>query len=209
MELLHLFANQAAVAIQNAQLYEMATFDPLTRVYVRRFFEQCLIRELRSAFRLLQPLILLMLDVDSLKSINDLAGHLVGDQALATFGQVLHQATRGSDIVGRYGGDEFTILLPQTDLSGAILVAERFLSLLHAKSVAGPQGPLQLQSSIGLSQLEPQSFNPDEIPRPIPMAYFQSVAQRLLKASDEATYESKRLGGNQIHQGSVVVWPPL
>lgn len=84
-------------------MYEMAALDPLTGVYTRRFFEQRMLRELRTAFRSQQPLALLMLDLDHLKQINDVAGHLVGDQALRIFGQVLRQTTRSNDIVGRYG----------------------------------------------------------------------------------------------------------
>ena len=92
-ELLYIFSNQAAVAIHNARLYEMATIDQLTGIYVRRFFEQCLLRELRTSFRLRQPISLIMLDMDDFKKINDTAGHMTGDQALTIMGNVLKKAT--------------------------------------------------------------------------------------------------------------------
>jgi len=208
LELLHLFANQAAVAIQNAQLYQMATLDLLTGVYVRRFFEQCLLRELRGAFRLRQPLILLMIDLDGMKRINDIAGHPAGDQALAVTGRMLIEATRATDIVGRYGGDEFSVILSQTDADGALRLAERFVGLMHAKSVPGPDGPLYLKCSVGLSKLEPMAQEPSGLPLPISSVYFRKIAHTLLQQADAALYHAKRSGGNQIHMGAPNEWLP-
>ena len=102
-ELLNIFANQAAVAIQNVQLYKMATLDPLTGVYTRRFFDQWFYRALRTAFRSQQALALIMLDLDRMKQINDTAGHLVGDQALTTSGKGFRESTRSSDVVDATG----------------------------------------------------------------------------------------------------------
>ena len=206
IELLHLFANQAAVAIKNVQLYEMATLDPLTGVYVRRFLEQSLLREVRGAFRSRQNLAVVMMDVDGMKRINDTAGHLAGDQALTTLGKTLRQSVRGSDVVGRYGGDEFAVVLPQTDSEGAFRVGERFLRFLADKTIAGPQGPLPLRSSVGISVLEPHSFDMDTIPRPVPHAYFQRMIQVLIKRADEALYQAKHAGGQQMSQHSATTW---
>jgi diguanylate cyclase (GGDEF)-like protein len=209
MELLHIFANQAAVAIQNAQLYEMATLDPLTGLFVRRFFEQCLLRELRSAFRSRQPLSLLMVDIDDMKSINDTAGHLVGDQALSTMGRALREATRSNDIVGRYGGDEFILVLPQTSMEGAEVVGRRILEGLKVKTIVGPNGPFQLMSSIGVSELKPPTLPSEGMPLPVPHAYFQAAAQALIKLADDSLYQSKHSGGNQLHQGPFLEWSSI
>ena len=127
IELLNIFANQAAVAIQNTQLYEMATLDPLTGLFVRRFFDQCILRELRTALRSNQPISLIILDLDNLKKINDFYGHLVGDQVLSSIGKVLKESTRSSDFACRYGGDEFTILLTNTSIEKSQIVVNRFL----------------------------------------------------------------------------------
>jgi diguanylate cyclase (GGDEF)-like protein len=208
-ELLSIFANQAAVAIQNSQLYEMAALDPLTGVYARRFFEQWTLRELRTTFRSQQTLSLLMIDMDKMKRINDTAGHLAGDQALATVGKVLHQATRTSDIVGRYGGEEFTVVLPQTPALGALRVAQRIQEFLQDKAVESLSGPLPLRVSIGLSELPPHTFTTADFQLPIPQNYFQDVAKALIQCADAALYEVKRAGGNQVLQGAATSWPPL
>ncbi len=209
IELLEIFANQASVAIQNMQLYEMATLDPLTSVYVRRLFDQWLMRELRNAFRARQPLTLLMLDVDGMKQINDQAGHLAGDQALALVGKGLRQMTRENDVVGRYGGDEFIVLLPQTQAEGAARVGQRIIDFLVDKSVASPQGPVPIRISMGLSVLNAPTFTESELPRLIPAEYFQETARALIQQTDAALYESKRAGGGAIYHGPAVEWGPL
>jgi diguanylate cyclase (GGDEF)-like protein len=205
IELLHIFANQAAVAIQNAQLYEMATLDQLTGAYLRRFFEQWMLRELRAALRSQHVVSLLVVDLDGMKTINDTAGHLAGDQALALVGKNLRDAIRTSDIVGRYGGDEFALMLPQTSRVGAERVASRILQLLSDKSVEGPTGSLPLKISIGLAVLEPLQAPPSE-PRPSSQRFFQAVAKALFQRADEGLYEAKRAGGNQLRDGGTFTW---
>ena len=209
IELLQIFANQAAVAIQNSQLYEMATLDPLTGVYARRFFEQWLLRDLRTALRSHQPISLLMLDLDHFKQINDRAGHLAGDRALALLGKVLRQSTRGSDIVGRYGGDEFILLLPHTPLEGAHTVSQRILDALKDKSISSPSGDLYLFGSIGISCLEPPDVAAGGLPRPIPDQYFHDMARLLIQEADSAMYLSKQAGGNQIKAAPAFHWQSL
>lgn len=205
-ELLLVFANQAAVAIQNSQLYEMATLDPMTGVYVRRFFEQWLLRELRNAFRNHRPISLIIMDLDKFKRINDTAGHLVGDQALIATGEALHEAVRSGDIVGRFGGDEFGILLPQTDADGARRVGDRALEMLTKNKVTTPDGELTLAGSIGCAVLHPHSFDDESLPRPIPPSYFQRNLKALLKCADEAMYVAKNAGGNRVHVAANLQW---
>jgi diguanylate cyclase (GGDEF)-like protein len=206
IELLHIFANQAAVAIQNAQLYEMATLDQLTGAFLRRFFEQWMLRELRTAFRAQHVVSLLVVDMDGMKHINDTAGHLGGDQALSLVGKSLREAVRTSDIVGRYGGDEFAIVLPQTPVAGAERVANRILQLVGEKSVPGPDGPLPLRISIGLAVLDPPTTTPSDHSRPTSHRYYQEVAKALFQRADEGLYKSKREGGHKLSIGGNLNW---
>jgi diguanylate cyclase (GGDEF)-like protein len=208
VELLQIFANQAAVAMQNAQLYAMATMDSLTGAFGRGFFDKWLIRELRSAFRSKEPLTLLMVDMDAMKRINDTAGHLAGDQALMTVGKVLRQATRTTDIVGRYGGDEFALILAQSEAQGSGIVAKRILSLLEDRSVPAPGGAIPLSVSIGLSTLKAPVPTPQESPRRISQAYFQRIGQELIKKADEALYRAKKDKENRLHMGEPTTWLP-
>ena len=171
-ELLQLFANQATVAIQNMLLYEMAALDPLTGVHARRFFESWMRREVRTAFRSQHPVALLLLDMDGLKTINDTAGHWTGDQALAAVGKVLRQATRENDVVGRFGGDEFAVVFPQTDAEGARRVADRLLTMLSETNVSSPKGSILLSASLGLATLPSYHLTESGFERPIPGGVF-------------------------------------
>ena len=159
IELLEIFGNQATVAIQNTQLHEMAALDPLTGVYARRFLDRCILREVRAAFRSRQPLAMVLLDLDDLKGINDSDG-LAGDQALSARGKVLRQATRDTDVVARYGGDEFVVLLPQTPGDDAEAVGLRILQVLADRPLAG------LRSGLSL----PQQRGRQRAPRPRPLS---------------------------------------
>lgn len=207
IDLIQIFANQAAVAVQNSRLYEMATLDPLTGVYVRRIFNQWLLREVRLAFRSKQELSLLIIDMDGLKKINDTIGHLAGDQALSTLGKVLRQATRANDFVCRYGGDEFMIILPQSSIKGADIVGKRIFEFLKDKFINSPQGEILLKVSIGGVELGIADYSSQQIPHPIPYTYFDDMANKLIQEADKILYEVKHKGGNQVSFGSVIEWP--
>jgi diguanylate cyclase (GGDEF)-like protein len=209
LELLQVFANQAAVAIHNSQLYEMATLDPLTGVYVRRFFEQWLLREMRAAFRKKCTLAILMVDMDKLKQINDTMGHLGGDGALAAMGSVLRKVLRDTDICGRYGGDEFAIVLHEPGPQGGEVLAKRILELLRDEVVQGPTGSWSVAGSIGISLLNAHDFDPAMLPRPMAAAYFDDMAKLLIDAADQALYRAKNAGGSCAFSSPPLEWKAL
>jgi two-component system, cell cycle response regulator len=206
LDLVQIFANQAAVAIQNVQLYEMAAIDSLTNVFVRGFFDQIALRELRTAFRSQLEASVIMLDLDNLKGINDTEGHIRGDEALSSVGKILRKAIRGDDIVGRYGGDEFALLLPKTNLDGATLVCERIIEQLKGNSLDGPNGTIPLKVSIGVCSLEAHNFSHEEIVRPVTVDYFLDMYKYIVDSTDQALYQAKNNGGNQIFAGKTLTW---
>lgn len=207
LEMLHVFANQAAVAVQNAQLYQMATLDPLTGVYARKFWEQMALREIRTAFRFRHPLTLAVLDMDKFKSINDEQGHLTGDKALEMVGKILRNSSRSSDVVGRYGGDEFVVLLPRTSQDGASVFCNRVLRELVAQQLIGPVGTCSLHSSIGMATLHPHNFEIAGLPRPIPSTYFHNALRWIFSRADRQVYIAKREGGHRYGISEQTDWP--
>jgi diguanylate cyclase (GGDEF)-like protein len=150
-----------------------------------------------------------MLDLDGMKSINDTAGHLVGDRALATIGNILRESVRADGIIGRYGGDEFVIALPNTELDGAEILGNRILESLKTRPVDGPNGPIPLRCSIGVCKLKASPFSAADMPVPIPQSFFQKTAQALVKLADQPLYQAKRNGGNQLVRGALIDWASM
>jgi len=177
------------LALDNALRLEeaeaLSVTDDLTRLYNSRFLTQALTREVKRARRSGRALALLFLDLDAFKRVNDKRGHLAGSRALVEVGQVLRQCTRESDILARFGGDEFAVVLPETDEAGALTVAERIRERLAASEVlASPAAPgLRLTVSIGLAALGDPAL---------------TSADALLRAADEALYWVKEHGKNAV-----------
>ncbi|MEI8388749.1 MAG: diguanylate cyclase [bacterium] len=118
-------ANQAAIAISNAQLYKLAITDSLTKLYTRRHFEYILDNELRRSQRYKHNMTLLMMDIDNFKAINDTYGHQIGDETLKQIAGVILSTLRKMDMPSRYGGEEFAVILPETHKENSKKIAER------------------------------------------------------------------------------------
>ncbi|MBN9167859.1 MAG: GGDEF domain-containing protein [Myxococcales bacterium] len=166
------------------RLSDEARCDPVTKVGNRRHLEECLSHEVDRAARAKMPLSLLMIDVDNLKKLNDVGGHMTGDVALALVGDVLRETCRSRDVAARVGGAEFPILLPRTHASEARIVAERIRSAIaeRRRALGAPISKL-LTVSIGVCDLVAI-----DLPRP----------HQLFEAADRALYIAKQTGRDRV-----------
>lgn len=180
--LLMTLANHAAVALENARLYEMAVEDGLTKVFVNRYFQFRMAEEVEHAKRYRTHLALVLVDLDHFKSINDTYGHPIGDKILISTAQVMKKTFRSTDVVCRYGGDEFAIILPKTGGEEALQIAERLRHEVE-KLDFPVDGKIILRVTLSVG-----------------IAAWAAPMDResLIKAADHALYAAKTGGRNRV-----------
>ena len=180
------FANSAAIVIENARLFEqtqqMALTDTLTGIFNRRYFYELAQKEFARSKRYQDPLSVIMIDLDHFKNINDRFGHLAGDQVLVQFVQRIQSELRESDIFGRFGGEEFIILLPETNLGDATQVAERLREVTSEYPFLLVTAQTFITISLGVSCFKFTTVSLDQ----------------LIDQSDKALYDAKQLGRNRV-----------
>jgi diguanylate cyclase (GGDEF)-like protein len=175
--------------IRNAQLLEkLATVDSMTGLYNRRHFMVLAEAEWSRYQRYQRPLSVLMLDIDHFKSVNDRYGHAVGDEAIAAVANACERGKRNSDIAGRLGGEEFAILLPETDAAQAKVVAERVREAVAAHVFSVHKVRFSVTISLGIAQA----------------SVSMSGIDALLRDADAALYQAKEAGRNRV----VIATPP-
>ncbi|PWT81599.1 MAG: hypothetical protein C5B57_10140 [Blastocatellia bacterium] len=183
MMLLEPAAAALDAALQLKRAEALSVTDDLTHLYNSRYLNQVLRREAKRAVRSGRPLSLLFLDLDGFKSINDSHGHLCGSRALVEAADVIRDSARETDIVARFGGDEFALILPDTGREGAFAVGERVRQRIFAHSFLAADGlDIHLTASVGVATLPDVASSPDS----------------LMQAADVAMYRVKQSGKNGI-----------
>ncbi len=180
------------MAIENLRLSEslekLAVTDDLTQVYNYRYLKTALRREIKRAGRFGQELALIMMDVDNLKAYNDRFGHLRGSFLLKEMAGLVAEQVRSFDLVAKYGGDEFTLILPQTDREGAIVVAERVRAAVAAHAFPNaPDGTITISLGVATYPADADDGN------------------SLIQAADRALYLAKQHGRNRVES----LWPQV
>ncbi len=183
VEILEFLSIQAAISIYNTNLYYLAITDGMTGLFIHRFFQQRLEEEFVRASRHNRELSLIMFDIDHFKNFNDTYGHQSGDEVIKAVSKIIKKGCRSSDVPCRYGGEEISVILPETGLDGAYKFAEKIRENIESFRLNSIDGTaLKITISGGISSLTPEVKS----------------KQDLIQKADEALYFSKRNGRNKI-----------
>ena len=182
IDVLSFIARTMALDLDNIRLRKVSVTDPLTGAYNRELLHQQLPQALEAADRGGHSLSLAMIDVDHFKSINDRFGHDVGDQVLTEVAQLLRGAIRNNDLLVRYGGEEFLLVLPRTDATRAAEIAERIRGKLHELPMQVSGAEIQVRVSVGIAEHRRHEDTPAQ----------------LIRRADSALYKAKGDGRNRV-----------
>src|SRR5574344_1970453 len=178
-------ASLAAIAVNNASLVEQSSTDMMTHLKLKYYFFNVLTDKLDLAFAQNQPLSVIMFDIDFFKKFNDTYGHACGDYVLQTVAKIIKSGIRRQDMASRYGGEEFTVMLHNTNKDDAMTVADRIRSQIEQYDFCYENQHAQVTISVGVTE-----FNTDTNPVTSPKA--------LVDQADQALYVSKRNGRNRV-----------
>ncbi|MBN2363971.1 diguanylate cyclase [candidate division WOR-3 bacterium] len=186
IEILNQIANQAAISIENShifnQLHHLSITDELTGLFNRRLFFTLADKEYFKAIKFNEFLSMMMIDIDDFKSINDVYGHFAGDIVLETISKIFQTIIRNYDILARYGGDEFVVLMPKTHIQGAIDLAKKIHKEVECCEIKVDEKKIRVTLSIGVAEKDDKTDS----------------FSHLLKKTDQALYRAKAKGKNRI-----------
>jgi diguanylate cyclase (GGDEF)-like protein len=187
LDLLLTLVEPCAIAIENAILFQrteqLTITDDLTKLFNSRYLNLYLSREIKRCKRHGIPLSVIFLDLDGFKNVNDQHGHLAGSATLTEVGTILGQAVRESDILARYGGDEFVVVLPETPAAGALVIAERIRKSIAGHCFLRGQGlEARISASFGIAAYPDHALTPEG----------------LIQKADQAMYRVKERDKNGI-----------
>ena len=174
--------SKQAVDTLNTKLEELSRVDGLTSIFNRRYWEEQLVREFKRNVRSPGDSSIIMLDIDHFKKVNDTYGHLAGDEVIRLLAKLISTVSRETDICGRYGGEEFTILLPDTAAENVMVLAQRIRQSVEKLTIEYEQQSISFTVSVGIAQFDPA---------------FEQHTQWLERV-DKALYQAKAGGRNQV-----------
>lgn len=186
IEYLPYFSSLLGLSLERIDLYErlqkLSIYDSLTQVYNRRYFSERFAEEFERAKSFNFEVSFLMVDIDFFKKINDTYGHLVGDAVLSEVARFIQESIREIDFVGRMGGEEFAVILPETDKTGAIMAAERIRSRIDKEKIRAFDEAVNTTVSIGIASYPDNTLHQDV----------------LAETADKALYKAKVSGRNKV-----------
>lgn len=180
---------------RNKLLEQLAQKDPLTKLDNRRRFDEEMQRQILGCIRRSQELSTILIDIDDFKLVNDTYGHIPGDNVLTALAATIQRSIRQTDLVFRYGGEEFVILLPDTPKSGAVEVAEKLRSIVADSAVIVGDQTIGVTISLGVDSFNPQALG---LPKRIDRNSTVSFGSNLISGADRAMYRAKEGGKNTI-----------
>jgi two-component system cell cycle response regulator len=169
-------------SLYHEEIYRLSTVDGLTQIFNKRYFLETLGRELSRARRYDRPLALVMFDIDYFKQCNDTFGHRAGDFILREISDVVRERARKVDVLARYGGEEFALILPEIELKGAALFAEKIRTMLAESKFNFEGKAIPVTISVGVAELTPDVATYDD----------------LIKRADARLYKAKQTGRNKV-----------